>query len=561
MRDNLTAAQRRARFLKVIDRPRVPLEPEFVRWRTGPFAFEHGTFSSEAGERVSYVLQRLTAPMRPRPAVLVLHGTGGSKESDKALLQELAQRGFVTIAIDGRYHGARVPGGAHGTKEYNDAIFQAYQKPGAHPLYYDTVWDVLRAVDFLQQHPAVDAGRIGLVGFSKGGIETWLAAAADERIRVAVPAIAVQSLRWSLENGQWQARANTVKAAHLAVAQTLGKKEIDAAVCRALWNRVLPGILDEFDCPQMLSAIAPRPLLILSGEKDPNCPLGGAKLAFAAAEAAYRGTKALKIDLALGIAHQVTSEQRNALVGWLERWLTPEEKTEMKDTRCYELRVYTAAEGKLDALQARFREHTTKLFEKHGMTNIGYWVPVNNPERKLYYILAYPNRGAREAAWKAFGADPEWQRAYKESEKDGRLAIKVESTLLHTTDFSPKIETKSGKAPRTFELRTYTASPGNLGRLLARFRNHTVKLFEKHGMTNVSYWELEPGQKGAESTLVYLMAYPGAKERDAMWSAFRGDPAWTAAREASEKDAGGSLTIKDGVQSVILTPTDFSTLR
>ena len=328
-RDNLTPVQRRARFLKLLDRPRVSLDVKMVGSASGMLVTEQGTFASEPGERVPFLLQRSLDSEKDkikRPAVLVLHGTGGSKEGNKALLAELAQRGFVALAIDGRYHGERVPGGAKSTKEYNEAIFRAYQKPEPrpHPLYFDTVWDVMRAIDFLQKHSAVDGKRIGVVGFSKGGIETWLAAAADERIKVAVPAIAVQSLRWSLENEKWQARAGTVKEAHLSVARELGKKEIDAEVCRALWGKVLPGILDEFDCPQMLTAIAPRPLLILSGENDPNCPLEGAKLAFTAAENAYKAKRdCLKIDVAAGVAHKVTDEQRQLLVSWLVRWLKP----------------------------------------------------------------------------------------------------------------------------------------------------------------------------------------------------------------------------------------------
>src|SRR5229473_1948552 len=76
-----------------------------------------------------------------------------------------------------------------------------------------------------------------------------------------------------------------------------------------------------------------------------------------------------------------------------------------KESRLFELRVYYAAPDKLDALNARFRDHTCKLFEKHGMTNIGYWTPVDNPENKLFYMLAYPSQEARAAAWKGFLAD------------------------------------------------------------------------------------------------------------------------------------------------------------
>ena len=236
-------------------------------------------------------------------------------------------------------------------------------------------------------------------------------------------------------------------------------------------------------------------------------------------------------------------------------------ESSMNDTRCYELRIYTAGEGKLDALNARFRNHTLKLFKKHGMTSIGYWLPLENPERKLTYVLSYPSRDARAAAWKAFGADPEWQAVFKDSEKEGKLAVKVESQLLHTLDFSPRLPAKPAKAPRTFELRTYIATPGNLARLQNRFRQHTMRLFEKHKMTNIAYWELDTDQKGADTTLLYLMAYPTVAARETAWNNFRTDPAWLAAREASEKEAGGLLTIKDGVQSLMLTPTDYSSLR
>ena len=113
------------------------------------------------------------------------------------------------------------------------------------------------------------------------------------------------------------------------------------------------------------------------------------------------------------------------------------EKDKNMDTRVFEMRTYYAAEGKLDALNARFRDHTLKLFEKHGMTNIGYWVPVgDNPERKLVYILAYPSKEAREASWKAFGADEDWKKAKAESEKAGVLVGKVDSVFLTGTDYS-----------------------------------------------------------------------------------------------------------------------------
>ncbi len=231
-----------------------------------------------------------------------------------------------------------------------------------------------------------------------------------------------------------------------------------------------------------------------------------------------------------------------------------------KDTRVFEMRTYFAVPGKLDALNARFRDHTCKLFEKHGMTNVGYWVPLDNTENKLVYILAYPSREAREKAWKAFLGDPEWQKAYKDSEADGKLVARVESVFLSATDYSPEI--KPEKTPdRVFELRVYTASKDNLDRLNARFRDHTCKLFDKHGMTNVGYWTPMKDQKGAEDTLVYILAHKSAEAGKASWDNFRKDPDWLAARKASEDKAGGPLTVKDGVKSTYLKATDYSPIR
>jgi hypothetical protein len=185
-------------------------------------------------------------------------------------------------------------------------------------------------------------------------------------------------------------------------------------------------------------------------------------------------------------------------------------------------------------------------------------VPVDNKQQKLYYILAYPSREDRVKSWKAFMADPEWKSVYAASEKNGTLVTHVDSTFLHATDFSPAIKPAAGDVSRVFELRTYTTTPGNSKALHARFRDHTIELFKKHGMTNFGYWNLDSDQKAADDTLVYLLAHKSIEARDESFKTFAADPDWQAAKEASEKAAGGSLTVKDGVKSVLLTPTDYS---
>jgi len=104
----------------------------------------------------------------------------------------------------------------------------------------------------------------------------------------------------------------------------------------------------------------------------------------------------------------------------------------------FELRTYTALEGKLPALLARFRDHTIKLFEKHGIESVGYWVPADAPrsQNTLIYLLKHKSREAATASWAAFRADPAWQKVQKESEADGKIVDKVESLFLSPTDFS-----------------------------------------------------------------------------------------------------------------------------
>jgi hypothetical protein len=115
------------------------------------------------------------------------------------------------------------------------------------------------------------------------------------------------------------------------------------------------------------------------------------------------------------------------------------QKEEKKVDRVFELRIYHANPGKMKALHARFRDHTNKLFKKHGLEIIAFWSPIKPEEadKKLYYILAYPSKEAAEKSWKAFRQDPDWIKAKSESEKDGVLVGKIESVYMNPTDYSP----------------------------------------------------------------------------------------------------------------------------
>jgi len=333
----LPSQKARAAFLKTLDRPKVRadvkvgLEKENGRG----LLYSQWSFASEkkadgTTERVPVLMVSPAEAKGKLPVMIVLHGTGGSKEGVQSWLEDFAKAGVIGVAIDARYHGARANAGK-GSTAYVAAITKAWQTPAGrpmeHPFYYDTVWDLWRLVDVLEKHESVDAKRIGMMGISMGGIQTWLSASVDERIAVAAPLIGVQSFKWSLDNDKWQGRAKTIQAAHEAAAKELGEPQVNRKVCEALWSKVIPGILDDFDCPNLLPLFASgsvRPLFIANGDMDPNCPVEGARIAIKAAEDAFAKAGAkekLVVRVNAGVAHKVTDDDRKACLEFCVKWL------------------------------------------------------------------------------------------------------------------------------------------------------------------------------------------------------------------------------------------------
>jgi dienelactone hydrolase len=320
------AQDARQDFLALIDRPRVSPAAEVTEMpSTGSLTDFHFTFAAEQHERVPGILVKAPAGATRRPVVIVLHGTGGKKSDELPLLRQLAEKGFIGVAIDGRYHGERSKTGA-GSATYQDAIVEAWKTGHGHPFCFDTVWDVMRLVDYLATRDDVDKDRIGLIGFSKGGIETYLTAAVDPRIAVAVPCIGLQSFRWALENNAWKPRVGTIPDAFKAAAKDAGIAEPDADFVRKFYARVVPGIDDKFDGPAMAPLIAPRPLLVINGDSDDKTPLEGLKLCADAAQAAYHADGAddrFLIRIQEHTGHRVNPDSRSAAIDWFVKWLKP----------------------------------------------------------------------------------------------------------------------------------------------------------------------------------------------------------------------------------------------
>ena len=311
----------RQEFRRLIDRPRVALEP-----KTNSLVSSNGLeiariqFASDAQSVVPGLLVRTSGATR-QPAVIVAHGTGGNKNQQLGLLQTLARAGFVAVAIDGRYHGERTS--LPGTQEYNQAILDAFKTGHGHPLYYDTVWDIMRLVDYLQTRDDVEPARIGMIGFSKGGIETYFAAAADPRIAVAVPCIGMQEFSWGLEHQDWHGRTDTFKQSFEAAARE-SHQPPDAGFAKEFFDHVTPGIYSRFDGPRMIQLISPRPLLLINGEIDHHTPLPGLLDCAESAREIYaqkRVAEKFRLIIEEKTEHKVTPAAQREANEWFKHWL------------------------------------------------------------------------------------------------------------------------------------------------------------------------------------------------------------------------------------------------
>jgi dienelactone hydrolase len=284
------------------------------------------SFASEAGERVPALLIKKTGPSGRLPVVIALHSTGGSKESMRELLKTYADQGFLGVAIDARFAGERATPAGDAVNPYQSAMLRSYRTGVGHPYLFDTVWDVMRLIDYLETRPDVDASRIGVIGNSKGGTEAYIAAAVDPRIAVAIPLIGVQSFGWSLTHAAaWEARVWTFRSA-VELAARDGNEPVNAAFIRKFYNRIAPGLIDKFDGPSLLPLVAPRPLLVINGDSDPRSPIGGVRESVAAAEKAYAAVGAserFQFLLQQDVAHEVTDEAMASALSWFVRWLKP----------------------------------------------------------------------------------------------------------------------------------------------------------------------------------------------------------------------------------------------
>jgi len=223
------------------------------------------------------------------------------------------------------------------------------------------------------------------------------------------------------------------------------------------------------------------------------------------------------------------------------------------ETRLFELRTYHAPDGRLDGLHARFRDHATHVFEKYGITNLGYWTPSDAGDSRVVFLLAYPNAEARSASWARLVTDPEWRRARRESEVHGRLVERIEEVMLIPTADCPVVAPTRSDKPRSFELRTYTTKVGD--------QTSHKALCEKFHDSLVGCWTAASAQATGETTHVYLLARerPAGEKRTP--EVVRSDRFRISTTGGPVPNARPRPPVSDGGKGLALQPTDYSPLR
>jgi len=253
----------------------------------------------------------------------------------------------------------------------------------------------------------------------------------------------------------------------------------------------------------------------------------------------------------------------------------------------YELRSYVSEPGRQADVLKLIEGGGMAFMKKHQLNLVAAWVPSDSKDERVFTLISHQNKASCDASWTAFQNDPAWKEVVQKSAVDGKKPVKsIERVFMSVNDYSPSLNMKPA-GERVFELRTYIASKGNLAGLNARFRNHTLKLFEKYGMTNIMYWSALEGEPltcgklleavspigkadakidvnapAAGNSLIYFIAHASEEAAKDSFGKFRVDPVWEKVRSESEANAGGmSLTADGGVKSLFLKATSFSPLK
>lgn len=261
----------------------------------------------------------------------MLHPTAKSCDTEAMLFRKVtfARHGFLVVGLNSRYHGCRRGACPDGQARYLESLVEAWQRNGGdeeenlYPFIYDTAADLFSVADYLSTRGDVRADQLGITGVSLGGMHSWFAGAADERWMAVAPLIGVQSFRYAVEQGCFQARVASIQAVFDAAATDVGGGEVTGEVVKAVWERICPGLLDRFDAGRSLGLLSPRRVFVGNGEEDGRCPVEGVFEAVREARQAFEedcgdGGR-LELRVYEGVGHAVTEEMWEDCLGFFQR--------------------------------------------------------------------------------------------------------------------------------------------------------------------------------------------------------------------------------------------------
>jgi len=229
--------------------------------------------------------------------------------------------------MDCRYHGKR----QDSSMTYQESLVHAYfdEESDKKPFLLDNVWDVQHILDHLETRPDVNMGKIGITGMSLGGMVGWFSASLDDRIYASAILCGAQYFGYAIEHECYHDRVMSIPEVFRAVATRRGDTgafpyNVQKDTVRDVWNRMLPGMLDLYDADKSLAAIAPRPLLIVTGAEDPRNPSAGVEIVYNIAAREYAACGAernIELFAEKGAGHEFTQNMRSKIDAWMDEHL------------------------------------------------------------------------------------------------------------------------------------------------------------------------------------------------------------------------------------------------
>lgn len=292
---------------------------------------EHWEMVTDESTSQCYLPFRVVTPAdktgQALPCVILLHPTGGDSNYHVGWESRFLSRGYMTVTMDCRYHGRR----QDSSLSYQQSLVQAYlNKDSAEkPFLLDNIWDLQHILDYLETRHDVNMDRIGITGMSLGGMISWLLACLDDRIYCCVPLCGVQSFGYAIEHDCYHDRVMSIPDVFRAAAKTesngLGfPYNVSKETVQTVWDILLPGMLESYDAEKSLAAIAPRPLLIVTGANDPRNPIQGVEIAYNQARQVYEDCGSgnmIALYAQEGVGHEFTNQMMAHIDSWMDTHL------------------------------------------------------------------------------------------------------------------------------------------------------------------------------------------------------------------------------------------------